>query len=65
MGKGKNTAAIMLGVAGGTAMICGAAVAIHNSKRMRMLRAVRRTNAVIRRVGLVLSRMSDVAEEII
>ena len=65
MGKGKNTTAIVLGVMGGAAMLGGAALAVHNSKRMRMLRAVRRTNAVIRRVGMMLSKMSEAAEEII
>ncbi|MBE6590152.1 MAG: hypothetical protein E7643_08230 [Ruminococcaceae bacterium] len=65
MTKNRNTAAIALGVAGAAAMLGGAAVAVHNSKRMRTLRAVHRTNAILRRVGMLLTRMSAAAEECI
>ena len=60
-----NKTAVILGVVGGSVMLGGAAVAVYNSKRMRSLRAIRKTNAVLHRVGTMLTRMSEAAEEII
>ncbi len=65
MKKGTSTAAVILGVVGGGVMLGGAAVAVYNSKRMRQLRTIRKTNAVMRRVGMMLTRVSDAADEMI
>ena len=40
-----------------------AAVSLWNSRQMRMMRAVRRTNAIIHRIGNALCRISEATEE--
>ena len=65
MKKGSGKTALVLGIVGGGVMLGGAAVAVYNSKRMRTLRTVRKTNAMMRRVGLMLTRVSEAADEMI
>lgn len=54
---------ILIGTVGGAVLIAGAWWAIRNSKQYKTMRAVRRTNAVIRRVGHVLSGIADATED--
>ena len=60
-----KTAAISLGALGVAALVTGGILAVRNSKEYRAMRAVRRTNAVLRRMGNFLSRMADAADECI
>ena len=61
--KTGKTMMIVLGSMGGAAAIGVAAVSLWNSRQMRMMRAVRRTNAIIHRIGNALCRISEATEE--
>ena len=61
--KKSCTAMILVGTAGGVLLVAGAVLAVRNTKSYRAMRAVRRTNAVIRRVGHVLSAVASATEE--
>ncbi len=58
----QKTALIVLGSVGGAAALGAAAVALWNSRRMRAMRAVHRTNLILNRVGNALCRFSELAE---
>lgn len=64
MTMGSCKTAVILGVVGGGVMLGTAAVAVYRSKRMRTLRAVHKTNAMVRRVGMMLTRISEAADEV-
>ena len=59
----ERTALILLGTLGGAALITGAVCMIRHSKQYKAMRAVRRTNAVLRRVGHVLSSVAEASGE--
>ena len=65
MTMGSCKTAVILGVAGGSVLLGVAAVAVYRSKRMRTLRAMHRTNAMMRRVGMMLTRISEAADEVL
>jgi len=56
---------IVLGSVGGVAIAAGIVCAVRSSKQYKAMRAVRRTNAVLRRVGHVLSSVAEATEECI
>ncbi len=58
----KKTMVILFGSVGSAAALCAAAVSLWNSRRMKTLRAVRRTNLILNRVGNALCRMSQAVE---
>ncbi len=55
----KKNIAILAGSIGGAVAVCAAAVSIWNSRQMRTMRTIRRTNAIMNRVGNVLCRISE------
>ena len=61
--KTGKTMMIVLGSVGGAAAIGVAAVSLWNSRQMRMMRAVKRTNAIVNRIGRALCRISEATEE--
>ena len=63
MKETEKTAMIVCGTLGAAALVAGAVWAVRSSKQYKALRAVRRTNTVIRRVGHVLSRIAEATEE--
>ena len=54
----KKVIGIMLGSIGGAAVLGTAAYLIWNCKKMRALRAMHRTNAILHRVGNVLCKVA-------
>ena len=63
MSKTAKTTLIVLGSVGGAAALGAVAVSVWNSKKMRTLRAVKRTNMVLGRVGSVLCKISEMGCE--
>ncbi len=61
--KTTKTALIVLGSVGGAAALGAIAVSVWNSKKMRAMRAVKRTNMVLGRVGNVLCKISEMGCE--
>jgi len=61
--KTGKTMMIVLGSVGGAAALGVAAVSLWNSRQMRMMRAVKRTNAIVNRIGRALCRISEATEE--
>lgn len=61
--KTQKTVLITLGSIGGVAALSAVAVSVWNSKKMRALRAVKRTNMVLGRVGSVLCKISEMGCE--
>ena len=61
--KTGKTMMIVLGSVGGAAALGVAAVSVWNSRQMRAMRAVRRTNAIVNRIGRALCRISEATEE--
>ncbi len=58
-----RTSLIVLGTAGAIVLVASAVWAVRNSRQYKAMRAVRRTNAVLRRVGHVLSSVAEATEE--
>lgn len=58
----EKTALIVCGALGAAALVTGALVAVRHSKKYRAMRAVRRTNMVLRRVGHALTRMAEISD---
>lgn len=58
-----RTVWIVLGGVGCAALVVGTVCAVRHSKQYKAMRAVRRTNAVLRRVGHVLSSVAEATEE--
>ena len=63
--KTVKTMMVVLGSVGGAAAIGVAAVSVWNSRSMRTMRAVKRTNAMINRIGRALCKISEATEECI
>ncbi|MBQ7335589.1 MAG: hypothetical protein IJW92_03855 [Clostridia bacterium] len=64
MGKGNQKAMIIiLGSVGGAAAVGAVALSLWNSKQFRAMRAMRRTNAVLHRVGSMLCKISEATGE--
>ncbi|MBQ8310936.1 MAG: hypothetical protein IJX80_07995 [Clostridia bacterium] len=61
----QKTMMIVLGSVGGAAAIGAAVVSVWNSRQMRAMRAIKRTNAVIHRIGSTLCKLSEATEECI
>ncbi|MBQ8415539.1 MAG: hypothetical protein IJX13_01360 [Clostridia bacterium] len=65
MNKSKQkTMLIVLSSVGGAAAIGAMAVTLWNSRQFRAMRAVRRTNAILHRVGNALCKISEATEGI-
>lgn len=60
----QKTMMIVLSSVGGAAALGAIAVSLWNSRQMRTMRAVRRTNAILRRVGNALCKISEATEGI-
>ena len=58
MNKTVKKMLIAAGVAGGCAVTVAAAAAVWNSRRMKMLRAYRRTGKILYRVGSAMQTIS-------
>jgi hypothetical protein len=63
--KTVKTMMVVMGSVGGAAAIGVAAVSLWNSRQMRAMRAVKRTNAMINRIGCAMCHFSEAAEECI
>ena len=61
--KTVKTMMVVMGSVGGAAAIGVVAASIWNSRQMRAMRAVKRTNAIINRIGRAMCRFSEAAEE--
>ncbi len=58
----KKTCMIVAGSIGGAVLLGAMAYAVWNCKKMRTMRAIHRTNAVVRRVGNVLCKIAATDE---
>ena len=65
MKKQEKTLFIVLGGVGGVVLATGIVCAVRSSKQYKAMRAVHRTNAVLRRVGHVLSSVAQATEKCI
>ena len=54
---------IVLGSVGGAAALGAVAYSVWNNKQFRTMRMVRRTNAILQRVGNVLCKLTEATEE--
>ncbi|MBQ9773364.1 MAG: hypothetical protein IJW30_06575 [Clostridia bacterium] len=54
---------IVLGSLGGAAAVGAIALSIWNSKKCRAMRAFKRTNAVIHRIGNVMCKISEATDD--
>ncbi len=62
MSKNVKVMMITAGAVGGAVAVGALAVSVWNSKRFRTMRAIRRTNAVLHRVGNVLCKIAQATE---
>lgn len=60
--EANRTAMVVLASVGGAAMVVGTVCAVRSSRQYKAMRAVRRTNMVLRRVGRVLTAVADATE---
>ena len=59
MNKNMKKIWIAAGVVGGCSAVAGVTAAVLNSKRMKMLRAYRRTGKILYRVGAAMQTISE------
>ncbi len=59
----QKTMWIVMGTVGGAMALGAAAVGVWNSKQMKTMRAMKKTNAVIHRVGTTLCKISEAGDE--
>lgn len=60
--ENKKTIGIVLGVAGGVALLGGLAAAVWNSKQLRTARAVKRTSKILYQVGTAMRNVACVED---